>query len=99
MILAAILLDQFFIISSVDAAHGRLVLKQPTEVTQLVEIPANAPMRDEDGKTIHLTDLRAGDTIYAVVTRSAGGRLVVTSMRRGPMTIDELRKRYLPQLP
>lgn len=99
MILAAVFLDQFFIISSVDATHGRAVFKQPTEVTQLVNIPREAMLRGEHGETIHLADLRAGDTIFAVVKRSPNGQFVASSIRRGPMTPEELRKRYLPELP
>jgi hypothetical protein len=96
MILAPLLLaTEFFIVSSVDTSHARVVLKRPTEVTVVVTVPATTPIRTEHGQPLHLGDLRSGDTIYAVVN-SAG---VATSIRRGPMTMEELRRRYLPSLP
>ena len=83
--------DEFFIISSVDTAHNKIVLKRPTEVTVVVSVPPNATLRGERNEQLHIADLRAGDTIYAVVTPS----MAATSIRRGPMTIEELRRRYL----
>jgi hypothetical protein len=87
--------DEFFIISSVDASHGRIVVKRPTEVTAVLTVPLTATLKGERGETLHIADLRSGDTIYAVLNPS----LIVTSIRRGPMTVDELRRRYLHDLP
>ena len=102
MIFAAILFaaitaqppDEFFIVSSVDAPHARVVMKRPTDVTAVVTVPPDAKIRGEHGEPLHLTDLRSGDTVYAVVSPN----LVVSSIRRGPMTPEELRRRYLPDL-
>jgi hypothetical protein len=97
MLLAAVLTtprDEFFIVSSVDVAHARVVVKRPTDVTVLLSIPPSAVLRGEHGEALKLGDLRSGDTVYAVHDNG-----VASSIRRGPMTMDELRKRYLPQLP
>jgi hypothetical protein len=93
-LLAAVLAsppDEFFIISSVDPAHARIVAKRPTDMTAVLTVPPTATLKGERGETLRIADLRSGDTIYAVVNPS----LIVTSLRRGPMTVDELRRRYL----
>ncbi len=86
--------DEFFIMSSVDPAKNQLLLKHPTEVTELVRVSDATIYVDKDGKPLHLADLRAGDTVYVTLTR-AGSIPLVTRIRRGPMTVDELRRRYL----
>jgi hypothetical protein len=102
MILAAMLMaaamngapaDEFFIISSVDLSRNRIVLKRPTEVSVLATITAATTIRGEHGETLRPNDLRSGDTVYAVVRMQPEGILLV-SMRRGPMTLEELRRRY-----
>lgn len=97
LLLAAALKDEFFIISSVDAAHNRIVVKRPTEVTAVMTVAPNATLRGEKGEALHVVDFRAGDTVYAVVIPSADG-LTATHIRRGGMTREELRRRYLPQI-
>jgi len=89
--------DTFFIISSVDAKKRQIVLKLPTEVTEVVEVAPETVYRDELGRALKFEDLRAGDTVYAVVVPKADGRLKVTSIRRGPMTVEELHRRYLKE--
>lgn len=89
--------DSFFIISSVDAKKQQIVLKLPTEVTEIVGVTAATTYRDEKGKPLKFEDLRAGDTVYATLTRDAGGTLTVTSLRRGPMTLEELHLRYFAE--
>ena len=49
---------------------------------------------DKNGKAIQFADLRAGDTIYVKTAMSAAGKVAV-SIRKGPMTVEELRRRYL----
>lgn len=87
--------DEFFIISSVDVSRARLVLKRPTEVTVVMQVPASTAIADEHGAMLHLANLRAGDTIYAVASAGTGGGLVATSIRRGAMTVAELHRRLL----
>jgi len=87
--------DEFFIVSSIDAAHGRIILKRPTEVTAAVRVTAATQIRDEQGKALRLTDLRAGDTAWIATTRDPAGELTALTIRLGPMTVEELQRRYL----
>lgn len=87
----------FFIISSVDAQKQQIVLKLPTEVTEVVQVTSETVYRNEQGRAIKLEDLRAGDTVYATLKQKAKGSLIVVSIRRGPMTLEELHRRYLPE--
>jgi hypothetical protein len=84
----------FFIISSVDPAKSQLLLKLPTEVTEVMRVGDQTRYLDEDGKSMNLNDLRAGDTVY-ITSRPGSGGLVAIQIRKGPMTITELRRRYL----
>ena len=86
--------EEFFIVSSVDLKKHQIVLKLPVEVTQVVEVTPATTYRDEKGRAIKLEDLRAGDTVYATLRQNAKGVLTVVSIRRGPMTIEELHRRY-----
>ena len=87
--------DEFFIVSSVDAANGRMVLKRPTEVTLTMTFSDRTKCRDEDGKALKPADLRAGDTVFIVSAKGPSGELWAASIRKGVMTLPELRKRYL----
>jgi hypothetical protein len=64
---------EFFIISSVDPAKEQLLVKRPTEVTQVMHV-------------------HAGDTVYITSSPASG---VALEVRKGPMTIAELHRRYL----
>ena len=87
--------EDFFIVSSVDAAKGTMVLKRPTEVTLMMRVTEKTACRSEQGKPIHLADLRAGDTVFIASDRDSSGQLVASSIRQGPMTVKELHQRYL----
>ena len=87
----------FFIISSVDMAKKQLLLKFPTEVTEVMRVDDHTRFLDEGGKPIKLADLRAGDTVYVTSARGAQG-LVAVRIRKGPMTLDELHRHYLQSL-
>lgn len=87
--------EQFFIISSVDSNKEQLVLKRPTEVTLLVRVNGRTAYSDEKGKPLQLNDFRAGDTVYVALRSGTQGPPVVTRIRKGLMTLDELRRRYL----
>lgn len=86
----------FFIISSVDVSKKRIVLKRPTEVTELILVTEKTVYRDEQDKPIEFRDLRAGDTVYVTATRGPDGVRVATRIRQGPMTVEELHRRYVP---
>jgi len=87
--------EQFYIISSVDQKKKELVLKLPTEVTQLMRLADNTTYLGEDGKPIEFTSLRAGDTVYITSERGTDGVLIARRIRKSPMTVEELHRRYL----
>jgi hypothetical protein len=86
--------DEFFIISSVDSAKNQLLLKRPTEVTEVMRVDGATAYHDENGTSIKLVDFRAGDTVYVTSTPGQGGALA-RQIRKGPMTVAELERRYL----
>ena len=87
---------EFFIISSVDTNKKQLVLKRPTEVTELVAVTDSTVFVDERGNPLQFRELRAGDTVYVASSVRRNGPLVALRIRRAPMTLEELRTRYLP---
>jgi hypothetical protein len=91
--------DNFFVISSYNKAHGFLVVLLPTEITADLVVTDKTPIFDEKGKPIKLSDLQAGATIFANVTTKPDGSLVATRIREGVMTVAEMHKRYLPGYP
>ena len=84
----------FFIVSSVDLGKRQILLKRPTEVTELMRVDGETRYFDEHGKTIRLTDLRAGDTVFLTSKRS-GEQSIAVTISKGPMTPDVLHERYL----
>ena len=90
-----VITEEFFIVSSADSGKGLMVVKRPTEVTLTMGLTEKTRCRDEQGKPIRATDLRAGDTVFIASDRSASGQPVAASIRRGPMTVPELHRRYL----
>lgn len=86
--------EQFFIISSVDITKKQLLLKEPTEITEVLQVNDKTRYTDKNGKAIQFADLRAGDTVFIRSSGSTAGK-VATRIRKGPMTLEELRGRYL----
>jgi hypothetical protein len=86
--------DEFFIVSSVDLSKNQLLLKRPTEVTDVMRVDGTTRYLGEDGKPVGLSDLRAGDTVYIRSKPGTGGSVAI-EIRKGPMTVAELRRRYL----
>jgi hypothetical protein len=86
--------EQFFIVSSVDITKRQLLLKEPTEITQVIQVNDKTHYTDRTGKAMQFGDLRAGDTIYIRSTTTSAGRVAV-SIRKGPMTLQELQRHYL----
>ena len=87
--------DEFFIVSSIDLPHGRIILKRPTDVTVPMRVNDRTTLRDEQGRPLRLADLRAGDTAWITSTRDATGELTALTVRLGPMTVEELQRRYV----
>lgn len=86
--------EEFFIVASIDQSKSQLLLKRPTEVTVLAKVSANTRYLDENGKPIHLSDLRAGNTVWAVTTGDEQNT-AIARLRKGPMTVAELHQYYL----
>jgi hypothetical protein len=86
--------EEFFIVSSVDIAKGQLLVKQPTEITELLQVNDKTRYTDKNGKAMQFVDLRAGDTVYIRSTPAGAGKVAV-SIRKGPMSVEELHRRYL----
>ena len=89
--------EDFFILSSLDAARGRMVLKRPTEVTLVMHVDGRTAYRGERGQPLLLRDLRTGDTVYITYRpeAAAGAEPTALLVRQGPMTVLELERRYL----
>src|SRR5450631_1810767 len=87
--------EEFFIVSSVNPAKSSMVLKRPTEVTLTVRVTGKTRCTREDGKSLQLSDLRAGDTVFIALVRESSGEFVASSVRQGVMTLPELQRRYL----
>jgi hypothetical protein len=91
---AAKSVEDFFVVSSLDAAHGRMVLKRPTEVTLVMHADGRTAYRNERGQPLTLHDLRTGDTVY-ITYRPDSAEPTALLVRQGPMTVPELERRYL----
>jgi hypothetical protein len=86
--------EEFFMISSVDITKKQLLVKEPTEITQLLQVNDKTRYTDKSGKTMQFADLRAGDTVYVRSAGTSASRVAV-SIRKGPMTVEELHRRYV----
>jgi hypothetical protein len=86
--------EEFFIVASIDQSMAQLLLKRPTEVTQLAKVTDKTLCFDEKGKPIRVSDLRAGDTVWAI-TSGGEEKATVTRLRKGPMTAAQLHQYYL----
>jgi len=84
----------FYIVSSIDLAKKQILLKRPTEVTELMRVDGESRYFEESGKPMRLADLRAGDTVF-IMSKPTGGQSVALTIHKGPMTLDVLRERYL----
>ena len=86
--------DEFFIVSSVDSDKGTIVVKRPTETTLTIRVTEKTRCLGLKGEAIRFTDLRAGDTVF-IASIAGSGPPVASTIRRGPMTVEELHRRYL----
>jgi hypothetical protein len=91
--------DAFFVVSSVDRTHNALILLAPTEIAEVFQVTDKTQFFDENNKSLKLSDLRAGDTIYVSSHTNSDGTFTLDRVRKGEMTVAELRRRYLPGLP
>lgn len=87
---------EFFLISSINTTKHEIVLKRPTEVTQLVQVNDKTQFTDEQGQALKLNDLRAGDTVYVTLKQQPGtADPLALRIHKSPMTVAELHKRFL----
>lgn len=86
---------QFFIISSIDLKKNQVVLKHPTEVTEVMQVTPQTLCQNEQGKKIQFSDLRAGDTVFIIARQEGRGVPVAQRIRMGYMTYREVQERYL----
>lgn len=86
--------EEFFLIASIDQAKSQVLLKRPTEVTLLAKVTSKTQLLDEKSKPIKLSDLRAGDTVWAI-TSGGDQDTSIERLRKGPMTVPELHQYYL----
>ncbi len=86
--------EEFFIIASVDQSKSQVLVKRPTEVTELVVITPKTQLQDERGKPLRLSDFRAGDTVWAI-TSGTGPEIDAVRIRKGEMTVADLHRYYL----
>jgi hypothetical protein len=87
--------DEFFIITSVDMSKNELVLKHPTEVTELMLVSAATACSDEKGKSMPCNKLRAGDTVFVFSQNHGSGPRTALRIRLGAMTVDEVHRKYM----
>src|SRR2546425_6541983 len=50
--------EEFFIVSSIDTKKQQVLLKRPTEVTELILVTEKTAFLDEQGKPLRLSDFR-----------------------------------------
>ena len=86
--------ETFYIVASLDQSKSQLLLKLPTEVTMLMGVTAATQIQDENGASLKLSDLRAGDTVWVTSSGSAAAPTAV-HIRKGQMTSADLHRYYL----
>ena len=75
-------------------ALGALLLAVQACTKELLQVNDKTRYTDKNGKAMQFADLRAGDTVYIRSAATRAGKLAV-SVRKGPMTVEELHRRYL----
>jgi hypothetical protein len=86
--------EEFFIVASVDQSKSQFLLKRPTEVTQMMKVSDKTQYLDDNGKALHLSDFRAGDTVW-VISSAGGAEPTAVRIRKGQMTLADLHRYYL----
>lgn len=87
--------EQFFIVASIDLQKSQMLLKYPTEVTLLVLVNNDTKFTDENGKSLKLSDFRAGDTVWMVSSPAGQVEATALRVRKGEMTVADLHRYYL----
>lgn len=87
--------EEFFIISSVDQKTQHVVLMRPTQLTVAASITPQTVCVSEKGQKMTLSELRASDTVWAVVKTGKNGVATALRIREGAMTQSEMQRLYL----
>lgn len=87
--------EEFFIISSVDQKTHQVVLMRPTQLTVAANVGPQTLCLGEKGQKMTVSELRAGDTVWAVIKTGRNGAATALRIREGAMTQAELHQLYL----
>lgn len=91
--------EEFFIISSVNQKAHQVVLTRPTQLTVAANFSPQTVCLGEKGQKMTLNELRAGDTVWAVIKTGKDGATTALRIREGAMTQTELQQLYLHYSP
>lgn len=86
--------DEFFIVSEVNLLKHQVVMEEPNETTITMGLTGKTVFKDEEGHTLPIKDMQAGDTVYVSYERDGNGIVTALTIREGPMTVEELHRRY-----
>jgi hypothetical protein len=87
--------EEFFMISSVDQQKHQVVLMRPTQLTVAADFGPQTVCVGDKGQKMTPKDLRAGDTVWAIIKPAKSGAVNAVRIREGAMTQAELRDLYL----
>ncbi|MGB7174344.1 MAG: hypothetical protein WBD23_12425 [Candidatus Acidiferrales bacterium] len=87
--------EQFFMISSVDLPKHHIILMAPTQLTLVANTTNLTQFVGEKGQKLTEKDLKAGDTVWAIVKTAKDGETTAVKIREGAMTPADLHKLYL----
>ena len=87
--------EEFFMISSVDQQKHQVVLMRPTQLTVAADFGPQTVCVGEKNEKMTPKDLRAGDTVWAIIKPGKNGAVNALRIREGAMTQTELRALYL----
>lgn len=76
------------------SAKKELLVKKPTEISEVLRVNDKTRYMDNAGKRIDLTDLPPATWGYIRTAQTGSGKVAVT-IRKEPMTIEELHRRYV----
>lgn len=87
--------EQFYVISSVDMQKHQVVFMRPTQLTVVAATNDQTAYVGEQGQKLALKDLRAGQTVWAMLRKDKSGAVSVVRIREGAMTVAQLHRLYL----
>jgi hypothetical protein len=87
--------EEFFMISSVDQQNHQIVLMRPTQLTVVADFGPQTLCLGDSGQKLTPKDLRAGDTVWAIIKPGKKGAEDALRIREGAMTQAELQQLYL----